>query len=552
MDSVTVPKSHLTFEPSTVVSTPINIDRLEQELSSHPDRTFVQHLISGLRNGFDTGIQQLPEQSFICKNLLSAVKNPEVVTDLLSKELSKGYLIGPFDKPPYAVYRINPLGVAERKYSKKQRLIVDLSAPHNSDAHFSLNSLIDKNEYSLSYTRIDDAIDIIKRLGVGSVMNKTDVVEAFKIVPIRVDLWKYHGVKWNDKYYFFTRLCFGSRSSPKIFSLLSEAIYFIAKTNYHIREMLYLLDDFLTIDPPGNYGISTMCSLTQLFCDLNIPIHPDKTLGPDSVMVFLGITLDSNSMQASLPREKIDRILDILKQFLDKRSITKRELLSLLGHLNYASSIIRPGRSFVSYLLTLAHSVKELHHHVRLNNDCQSDINMWKYFLEHWNGISFFYDSYLTNASDIELYTDASGSYGYGAYYQGKWFSVPWPSDLPKLGDDDMSIAFMELVPIVTAVCVWSQTWCRKRICFHSDNQSTVNIIKKGRSKSPLIMKLMRRLTISCAMGNFTVVASFLPGRFNLLADWLSRSQINKFRALAPRAEQLPTPVPPIQQLYFN
>ena len=325
-----------------------------------------------------------------------------------------------------------------------------------------------------------------------------------------------------------------------------------ATNNCHIRELLYLLDDFLSIDPPGNDGIQTMCSLTHLFRVLNIPIHPDKTLGPDSVMVFLGITLDSNKMQASLPREKIDRIMDILNQFTDKRSVTKRELLSLLGHLNYASRIILPGRSFVSYLLSLAHSVKELHHHVKLNKDCQSDINMWKYFLGYWNGISFFYDSYLTDASDIKLFTDASGSYGYGAFYQGKWFSVPWPVDLPKLGEDDMSIAFMELVPIVTAVNIWSQTWGRKRICFHSDNQSTINIIKKGRSTSPLIMKLMRRLTLCCAMGNFTVSAIFLPGRLNVIADALSRSQLDKFRALAPHAEKLPTAVPPIHQLYFN
>ena len=178
-----------------VASTPINIDKLEQELSTHPDRCSVHELITGLREGFDTGIQQLPTKSYTCKNLLSAIRNPEVVSDLLSHELKQGYIIGPFDEPPFEIYRINPLGIAERKYSKKKRLIVDLSAPHNLDTHQSLNSLIDKSEYSVSYTRIDDAIDIIKRFGTGSVMNKTDIVEAFKLCPIRVDLWRFHGVQ---------------------------------------------------------------------------------------------------------------------------------------------------------------------------------------------------------------------------------------------------------------------------------------------------------------------------------------------------------------------
>ena len=153
-----------------------------------------------------------------------------------------------------------------------------------------------------------------------------------------------------------------------------------------------MLDDFLSIDPPGDDGIRSMCFLTHIFKVLNIPLHPDKTLGPDTVMIFLHINLDSNLMQASSPRDNVDRIIEMLNQYTEKRSVSNRDLLSLLGHLNYASRIIISGRSFVSYLLSLAHSVKELYHHVKLNQECRSDINRWSYFLIHWNRISFFYD----------------------------------------------------------------------------------------------------------------------------------------------------------------
>ena len=61
---------------------------------------------------------------------------------------------------------------------------------------------------------------------------------------------------------------------------------------------------------------------------------------------------------------------------------TQRELLSLLGHSNYATRVIIRGRSFVSFLLTLAHSVKELHYHVILNRGCRDDLRMWYEFLE--------------------------------------------------------------------------------------------------------------------------------------------------------------------------
>ena len=53
---------------------------------------------------------------------------------------------------------------------------------------------------------------------------------------------------------------------------------FISSQNYKIRELLYLLDDFLSIDSPGDEGIRSMCLLTRIFSMLNIPIYPDKTL----------------------------------------------------------------------------------------------------------------------------------------------------------------------------------------------------------------------------------------------------------------------------------
>ncbi len=83
----------------------------------------------------------MPDYSLVCKNLLSALKEPEVVDSLLEKEVKKGFTIGPFDDTPFPDYRINPIGIATRKYSGKKHLIIDLSAPHN-DAAQSISSLI--------------------------------------------------------------------------------------------------------------------------------------------------------------------------------------------------------------------------------------------------------------------------------------------------------------------------------------------------------------------------------------------------------------------------
>lgn len=472
--------------------------------------------------------------------MLSARSQPDVVTELVSKEVNKGFLAGPFPNIPFDSYRINPIGVATGKHSQKKRLIVDLSAPHDDPDNPSLNELINKEEFSLQYVTIDHAVRIIKNLGAGSLLCKTDISDAFKLIPIHPSLWPFHGIKWNGNYYFYTRLVFGSRSSPKIFDQLSIAVCWIAQYRYNITNILHLLDDFLTIDAPSFPAQKTMDRLLKVFRNLGIPIATHKTEGPTISLEYLGIVLDSKLMQARLPEEKVIRIRELLGEFKSKPSCTKRELLSLLGHLNFASRVIPHGRSFVSYLISLSTKVRELHHHVKMTKECRLDIDMWHVFVERWNGVSFFLHDNITLATDMHLFTDATDK-AFGGLYGNKWFQDTFPSDLAN-NKEKISMAFLELYPIVMACVLWGHEWSRRRILFHCDNMSTVEIINRGRSKVNLIMKLMRKLTLQSALCNFTVHAEHIPGKHNSIADAISRFQMVKFRGLAPKADSLPTP----------
>ena len=204
---------------------------------------------------------------------------------------------------------------------------MDLSAPHQNKQHKSLNELIDKEEFSLSLVTIDNAIRKNRELGKNSWLCKVDIRDAFKLVPIHESLWPFHGVKWNNKYYFYTRLVFGSRSSPKIFDSLSEAVCWILQNNYGIQHVLHLLDDFLTIDAPDSVPEITMAILTLVFKQLGIPLSTHKTVGPTTVLEYFGIILDSCRMEARLPSDKVLRISEILKSFMTKKACTKQELL---------------------------------------------------------------------------------------------------------------------------------------------------------------------------------------------------------------------------------
>ena len=77
---------------------------------------------------------------------------------------------------------------------------------------------------------------------------------------------------------------------------------------------------------------------------------------------------------------------------------------------------------------------------------------MWKAFLADWNGRSLFLNTTVTTTSQMELYTDASGTIGYGGYFNRKWFQGRWLSHMQLSRVMGISIKWQELFPIVVAL----------------------------------------------------------------------------------------------------
>ena len=161
------------------VSTPIDINVLERELSQHLNCNFVTNLVNGLSYGTPVGYTG-PEKSRVSRNLILVTQHPEIVSTSLSKEINLGRVAGPFDVPPLPNLQCHPVGVVPKKHSTDWRTIYHLSYPEGD----SINDYIPKDPYSLQYVRVDDAICIIKSLGLGSFMAKTDLKSAFRLIPV--------------------------------------------------------------------------------------------------------------------------------------------------------------------------------------------------------------------------------------------------------------------------------------------------------------------------------------------------------------------------------
>ena len=82
------------------------------------------------------------------------------------------------------------------------------------------------------------------------------------------------------------------------------------------------------------------------------------------------------------------------------------------------------------HLIDLSTTTHLPHHHVTMNCEAHSDIDRWLGFLLPWNGHAIIPDPHEMRAPNLELFTDASGSIGYGIFYAGHWITDPWPPEL--------------------------------------------------------------------------------------------------------------------------
>ncbi|KAM3924807.1 uncharacterized protein RB166_008163 [Leptodactylus fuscus] len=247
-------------------------------------------------------------------------------------------------------------------------------------------------------------------------------------------------------------------------------------------------------------------------------------------------------MECRLPDEKLRDLKLAVGRASRLKKMQLKDLQSLLGKLNFACRIMPMGRVFSRCLAAATAGTTVPHHYVRLGWELRGDLAVWDTFLDKYNGRSLLIDG-VTEAFDYELFTDAAGSGGFGAFYQGSWCASNWPEDWVTMGLT-RNLALLELFPILVSVMVWGSAFRNKKICFHCDNLGVVQAINGLSASSPPVVRVLQKLVLECLSLNAWIVATHVPGVCNDIADALSRSQWDRFRKLALGADEFGTPWP--------
>ena len=441
--------------PSKALPTPVKAERLAAYLTGYEDN-LRKHLLSGFLYGFRLHYHG-PLESSHSTNLVSASEHSDMVDQKLAKEIQAGRIMGPFAEPPLPNLKISPLGVIPQKVQGEFRMIHHLSFPFGA----SVNDFIPPKFCSVQYARVDDAIRIIKCLGRGCTLAKTDVRSAFRIIPMHPLDYQLLGMQWKGKYYVDRCLPMGCASSCKTFEALSSAMEWVARNKLAIPNIIHILDDFLILEASHEACGAGLQRFLHFCKDIGVPMASDKTESPSQVLTFAGIELDCLNLEARLPMEKVDKILGVIRSHIPRKRVKLKEIQSLIGLLNFACSVITPGRVFIRRLINLTVGVRRAHHSIRVTMETKRDLRLWETFLASFNGKSFFLDEAWLTSVNLKVYTDAAQSRGYGIIFGKHWAYGTWP-DAWKTHN----ICFLEFFPIVVALSTWCRELRNKRVLF--------------------------------------------------------------------------------------
>ena len=511
----------------------VNARRLNSYLQGY-DPLIREALTAGFTLGFriPSTATAIPTSGYT--NHKSALQNQAIVSSKLQKELSLGRIAGPFETPPINGLIISPLGLVPKKAENEYRLIHDLSFPKNQ----SVNSNIDTSLTYVQYEDLDHCVDIIQSIGPNTLVAKADLRDAFRIIPIHKNDHRLLGFSWMGQYYFDKHLPMGCSVSCQIFESLSTAIQWILQKKLLVKKMSHILDDFIFFGPPDSnicsHALQTFLTLAD---SLKLPVKHQKTVLPATCVMLHGIEVDTAAMTLRLPQEKLVEAREKVKAMMNRKKTSLKDLQSLLGTLNFACRVVVPGRAFLRRLFDLTKGVVRKQHWIRLTKEARRDLRAWSVFLDSFNGRTLCLPKQWDSSNSMKMYSDASG-FAYAAVLGSKWLQGSFPPAWK-----DVNIAIKELLPIVLAVRMWGNLLANKRILFFTDNEAIVHVINKQSSREPSIMNLVRSLVSSSLINNVQFMAKHIPGKHNIIADHLSRSQVSKARAVAPWLDPHPTSI---------
>jgi len=402
-------------------TTPIDIDKFckfiqeNNEKWSYQQKTIAKRAIKTLKFGSKVWLKKGVTVKNSSKNGNSAFKNGKIITDTLATWIKKGYVIGPYTLPPFKDINISPLMATVQK--TKIRPILNLSAPEGS----SLNEAVNKFAIrKLTMSSAKKFSHTLVQMGKNAKFAKSDLVDAYKLIPIHPSDWKYYGFKWLGKFFVDTTTPFGSNTAPANFDDVGETITNIVQTICNTpKQLIHRQLDDVPIVAPANSNFAGKFSQTyKKVCKaLNIEMAvecklKEKAFDESTTGTVLGIEFNSEKLEWKLPSVKWNESICLLNEFLGKKSCTLLEMQKLHGKINDFAQMCPFIKGFRYHQNKMLQEFElKAKSNINISSELKKELEIWKNVIsdskkgfpiaKNLGEIPIFY---------VENYSDAAGA----------------------------------------------------------------------------------------------------------------------------------------------
>lgn len=325
-----------------------------------------EQVLDQLENGTSSGVSGYGLLPIQMKNNFEdlEVDGPRILDALLSAIKSKT-MAGPFEESTMPGGRINSF-LSVPKPNGERREVGDLSSPSATpwSKDRSFNGNVDpelKYVWPLTQLSARQFSLMIRGMGTGAVMGKTDLTQAYKNLPVAEHQRKLQRFKFGHYVFEDLRMVFGDTYAPGFFDRFHHVILVAFVTIPHrIPRCIWnkCLDDVAIVVPEERTDwLDRHISAYKEVCGslgvkLSSSADPVKSFEKSQSGIVLGTFFDTRDMTWQLPEPKRSTLLDSLQKVVeDNKPLVLKSWESLTGKLEDLCKLWLPGRFFIDSFL---------------------------------------------------------------------------------------------------------------------------------------------------------------------------------------------------------
>lgn len=332
--------------------------------------------------------------------------------DALLQAIKSGYITGPHPLSPSTIGRINGF-LSIPKPGGERRQVGDMSSPKG----LSFNCNVDKEMeqvWPMTQLTAKKFSWMIKRMGVGALMGKSDLSQAYKCLPVSLEQRALQWFRFGNRMVGELRLVFGDCYAPKYFDRFHHVlleVFVLIPNKISLAILGKCIDDIPVVVPWNRqewlekffYHYRRVCDI--LGVKISSTHQASKSFQNRKVGEVLGIEFDTTKMSWAFPRRKRMALLYQLHEVSSaKVALNPKQWEVVTGKLIDFYQLWPAGKFFIDSFLQMVHS----HPTQKRRRLARRDAKVWIAVLEYGE-LPILPPPGCPPPDHIQSFSDASG-----------------------------------------------------------------------------------------------------------------------------------------------